>query len=250
MPPPSPASPGPQATASAAQSHPDQAVESQYDRTERTASLIAAGKHRNLIGGQWDVMGDLQLDFLRRSGLMPEHRVLDIGCGCLRAGVKLIPYLEPDHYYGLDAEKALLDVGFHKELARAGIQDRLSRANLYASRLFIHRRLGAATIDMAICNSVMTHLPLNYVRICLENTFDYFKDGASLFMTFFELPAGTRFSAPHTNTHGVTTNGASDPYHYPVSDMVHAAEGTGWAASYIGEWGHPRGQAMMHYRRA
>lgn len=229
--------------------HPQEPVESQYDRTERTASLIAAGKHRNLVGGQWDAMGDLQLDFMRKSGLMPGHRVLDIGCGCLRAGVKLIPYLEPDHYYGLDAEKALLEVGFHKELVKAGIQDRLSRANLYASRLFIHRRLGEAMIDMAICNSVMTHLPLNYVRICLENTFAHFKDGASLFMTFFELPAGMRFSASRTNAYGVTTHGASDPYHYTVSDMVHAAEGTGWTASYIGEWGHPRGQAMMQYRR-
>lgn len=248
--PPNLAPPGPQATAGPPRAQPEQSVESRHDRTERTASLIAEGKHRTLVGGQWDAMGDLQLDFLRKSGLMPEHRVLDIGCGCLRAGVKLIPYLEPEHYYGIDAEKALLEVGFRKELVRAGIQDRLPRANLYASRLFIHRRLDAATIDMAICNSVMTHLPFNYVRICLENTFDYFKDGASLFMTFFELPAGTRFSAPHTNTQGVTTNGASDPYHYTASDMVHAAEGTGWTASCIGDWGHPRGQAMMRYTRA
>ena len=36
-------------------------------------------------------MGRYQRDFLQQQGLLPEHRLLDIGCGSLRAGCWLIP---------------------------------------------------------------------------------------------------------------------------------------------------------------
>jgi hypothetical protein len=35
-----------------------------------------------------------------------------------------------------------------------------------------------------------------------------------------------------------------DPYHYSVADLAHAAAGTPWTVTYIGEWGHPRNQMM------
>jgi cyclopropane fatty-acyl-phospholipid synthase-like methyltransferase len=43
-----------------------------------------------LIGGLGELMGDHQLQFLVDQGLKPEHRLLDIGCGSLRLGVKAI----------------------------------------------------------------------------------------------------------------------------------------------------------------
>jgi hypothetical protein len=51
---------------------------------------VAAGQHRELIGGLGELMGDHQLQFLVDQGLKPEHRLLDIGCGSLRLGVKAI----------------------------------------------------------------------------------------------------------------------------------------------------------------
>lgn len=35
-------------------------------------------------------------------GLRPQHRVVDYGCGSLRVGCQLIPYLERGCYFGLD----------------------------------------------------------------------------------------------------------------------------------------------------
>jgi len=222
---------------------------SRYDNEARSVELIEAGKHRVLVGGKWDEIGQLQLDFLIRAGLAPDHYMLDIGCGCLRAGVKLIPYLEPNHYYGIDAEKRLLQVGFRNELVKAGVQERLDRKNLYCSRQFRHERLSENTIDFGMCCSVMTHLPLNYARICLENCHKYFMPGGKLFMTFFELPDEASFAERFTNEQGVTTTGFSDPYHYYRRDMLRAAEGTGWTANYVGPWNHPRGQSMLEFRR-
>ena len=71
---------------------------------------------RQEVGGLWDQVGRLQLDFLRGRGLEPEARLLDVGCGCLRGGVHLVEYLSPGRYYGIDISPALLEVGYDVEL--------------------------------------------------------------------------------------------------------------------------------------
>ena len=200
--------------------------------------------HRRLIGGMWDAIGQLQFDFLKKMGLRPEHRVLDIGCGCLRAGVKLIPYLEPEHYFGIDSDKALLRAGYRKELAVAGLSDRLPRHNLFCSRLFRHKRLPEGTIDYGICAGVMTHLPYEHLKLCLANSAEYFRRGGKLYVSFFELEEGT--AAPEA---AKMRPGPAGAYHYREGDMIAAAEGTSWQATYIGPWDHPRGQMMMEYER-
>src|SRR5260370_29281117 len=45
--------------------------------------------------------GRRQLDALLEEGLRPESRVLDIGCGRLRAAYSLIHYLHPGCYHGI-----------------------------------------------------------------------------------------------------------------------------------------------------
>lgn len=40
-----------------------------------------------------------------------ESKVLDIGCGCLRIGIKLINFLDKECYYGIEPNKFMLDTG-------------------------------------------------------------------------------------------------------------------------------------------
>jgi SAM-dependent methyltransferase len=42
-------------------------------------------------------------------GLRQDHRLLDVGCGSLRAGRLLIAYLEPGHYFGVEPNTWLVD---------------------------------------------------------------------------------------------------------------------------------------------
>ena len=72
------------------------------------------------VGGLWDSLGKLQLDFLRAHGLRPEHTLLDIGCGCLRGGLHFMRYLVPGHYYGLDISPNVLKAG-HLFLRQSGL---------------------------------------------------------------------------------------------------------------------------------
>jgi SAM-dependent methyltransferase len=222
---------------------------SQYDDKPWMVEMISKGRHRNLVGAMWGEVGRLQLDFLKQVGLEPRHTVLDIGCGCLRAGVELIRYLKPNHYYGIDAEKELLEIGYRTELLKAGLHNRVRRNNLYCSHLFHHGRLADDSIDFGISISVITHLPFNFMRICLENTERYFRIGAKLYVSFFEIGEATRFSERITNDEGITTSGFTDPYHYYKRDMLNVAENSRWRARYIGQWNHPRGQSLMEYER-
>src|ERR1700754_2300552 len=58
--------------------------------------------------GRWLALGQMQVDYLERHGLKPEHRMLDIGCGNLRAGRLFIDSLDTGNYYGVDISPDLL----------------------------------------------------------------------------------------------------------------------------------------------
>ncbi len=82
---------------------------------QSTADEIAGGQHKDFVGGMWDEIGDFQIGFLKARGLSPGHRLVDIGCGSLRGGVRFVSYLDRGGYYGLDINASLIEAG-HLEL--------------------------------------------------------------------------------------------------------------------------------------
>jgi SAM-dependent methyltransferase len=219
-----------------------------YDDLDRIAADVAAGRHRDVIGGMWDEVGALQLDFLRGQGLKPDQRLLDVGCGSLRGGVHFVRYLDAGGYYGLDISEALIEAGYTYEIGALGLKPKLPRTNLITTATFDATPLGAK-FDMALAQSVFTHLPLNLVALCLEQTARVMKPGGVFYATFFRAPEDAGWSENLTHQPGgVVTTATSDPYHYKPSQMAWAA-GDLWEARCIGEWSHPRGQQMMAYTR-
>ena len=61
----------------------------------------------------WDRRGEFQLQLLQQEGLEPQHRLLDVGCGPLRAGRFFIRYLEPEHYCGVDYHSGFIQAAEH-----------------------------------------------------------------------------------------------------------------------------------------
>ena len=117
--------------------------------------VVEAG-HRRYVGGTWEEGGRIQFDFLRREGLAPHHVLLDIGCGSLRAGVHLIPYLDPGHYLGLDKEPLLVERAISEEFDRETL--RMKKPQLVISSCFEFDRFDTPA-DYALAQSVFTHLP-------------------------------------------------------------------------------------------
>jgi len=216
---------------------------------EVTRKMVKDKFHRDFIGGMWDELGKLQVDFLIDHGLRPEMRFLDVGCGCLRAGIHLVRYLETGNYYGLDMNNSLLRAGYDVELPKAGIQAKLPESNLLHEKHFRASRLGVE-FDMAIAQSVFSHLPLNHIRLCLLELAKCMAPGGVFFATYFNVPDG--YQIEHSVTHspgGVETFADQDPYHYTIDDCRWLINDLPWELTDIGEWGHPRGQSMLAFTR-
>ena len=225
------------------------AHDSVYDDATRIAESVRVGQHREIIGGMWEELGRLQFEFLLRQGLRPEHRVLDVGAGSLRLGVKLVAFLEPGGYWAVDKNTALLDAGWTLELGPLGLQARQPRAQLVTLDDFQFDRLGQ-TFDYAIAQSLFTHLSWNRVRRCLARLALAINERGRLFATFFEVPTGSdRETAATHMPGGVETYSDRDPYHYSLADLREAAGGLPWQVELLGEWGHPRDQRMVVFTR-
>lgn len=202
---------------------------------------------RDAIGGLWDQIGRLQLEFMIAQGLEPHHVLLDIGCGSLRGGVHFVRYLDDGHYYGIDAEQWLLDAAVRVELSRAGLTDR--HIHLLCRDDFDFSAFGTS-FDFAIAQSVFTHLPWNSILRCLRNVRDVLRPTGRFYATFFEDPDGShQVTSIRQTPGGIVTYPDKDPYHYPFDVFAELARRTGLAVRYLGAWDHPRNQRMMVFTR-
>jgi SAM-dependent methyltransferase len=217
-----------------------------YARKVFTDAEIAAGKHRSYIGGHWDTHGQHQLDFLVAQGLQPGDKFLDVGCGSLRAGRHLVDYLEPGNYYGIDANRSLIQAGYDVELTDEQ-RAKLPIANLRANERFDGDF--AVPFDMAIAQSVFTHVSLNHMRLCLLRLAKVMRPGAKFYATFNEQPWSTSVDKvierdgrhPHFSEQNV--------FWYYRADLKWAGSFGPWRYRYIGNWDHPGGQKMVEYTR-
>ncbi len=204
--------------------------------------------HRVAVGGMWDDIGRLQFEFLVENGLTPQHKLLDIGCGSLRGGVRFIGYLDDGNYYGMDKDGWLLDAGVRIELPKHGLEDRA--VHLLCGDDFDFARFDTS-FDFAVAYSVFTHLTWNSILKCLVNVREALSRGGRLYATFFEDHDGRhRASSMRQAPGGVTTYPDRDPYHYEFSAFTELAARASLGVEYIGEVGHPKGQRMMVMRRA
>lgn len=219
--------------------------QSDYSEREFTADEIRQGLHRQFIGGHWDTHGQTQLAYLTSQGLRPEHTFLDVGCGCLRAGRHLIDYLEPEHYYGIDANHSLVQAGYDVELSDE------QRRRVPASHLRANERFDGdfgVKFDYAIAQSVFSHVTLNQIRLCLFRVAKVMRPGGTFFATFFEKNSNTPIDAIfRASKRPLFTE--QDLFWYFKEDFNWAASFSPWKVTYIGDWGHPANQRMLQFTR-
>ncbi len=204
--------------------------------------------HRQVVGGMWTEMGQLQFDFLVQQGLKPTHRFLDVGCGSLRGGIHFIRYLEPEHYWGIDINLALLRAG-REEVRREGLAPKAPRLVRLAD--FEFQTLGPK-FDYALAQSVFTHLPLNRIIRCLVNIDQVLIPGGRFYATFFESTRQFNLEPLlHSRPDGpdFETYFDRDPYHYNLGTFQWVCAWTGLSVTNIGQWGHPRDQRVLLFTK-
>lgn len=125
-----------------------------------------AHAYRSFVGPPhlYDVMGALQFTLLIHLGLRESHYLLDIGCGSLRAGRLLIPYLLPGHYCGIEPERWLVAEGIRCELGedvREVKRPRFSDDGSFTLGVFDQ------TFDFIVAHSIFSHASQDQIRRCL-----------------------------------------------------------------------------------
>lgn len=219
---------------------------SPYYNLERSRQAVSTGAHRELVGGLWGEIGGMTRDLLVSEGLTPEMRFLDIGCGCLRVGVHLVDYLQPGRYFGTDLSEELMEAGREHELRPLGLVEKLPSENLLCDGEFNFTRFQPTPVfDMALAQSVFTHLPINHLRLCLARLGQVIAPGGKFFATVFHSPDDHDWSEPLKHEPGgVVSHAARDPYHHRVADLDHCAAGLDWTVTPPRSWGHPRNQSL------
>ena len=123
----------------------------------------AVGSHTR---EEWLKIGQLQFDYLVGHGLQPGDRMLEIGCGNLRAGRLFIDYLDPGNYYGLDISPEIL-LAAQRTLAESGLQAKVPHLMLVNDLKFDF--LPAEKFTVIHAHSVFSHSPLPVIDECLAH---------------------------------------------------------------------------------
>jgi hypothetical protein len=92
---------------------------------------------------------------LRQFGLRPQHRLLDYGCGSLRVGQHVIPYLESGGYWGLDVRPDFAELGL-AALGPALVAERRPRVGVLDDATV--REARAWQPDFVLCLGVLFHI--------------------------------------------------------------------------------------------
>src|SRR5687767_8651909 len=82
-------------------------VQSLQERAEAVPKDVFLGGPRK----DFERLGRHMFVLLVKEGLLPRHKVLDIGCGSLRAGYWLIHFLDPGGYCGVEPHQKMLKAG-------------------------------------------------------------------------------------------------------------------------------------------
>jgi len=222
---------------SAGQSEFDQRVKRLYEQknyldaySEHTDIRVEIDPHM-AIGGMWDKIGNLQFEFLVSSGLQPQHKMLDIGCGTLRGGRHFIRYLNSDNYYGLDISQKAIEFG-EQLIKKEGLFNKHPRLVLSQHKDLKFGEFEGEKFDFLLAQSVFTHLMPEHIEECFQHIGRLMDQNSVFFFTFNEF---SKFKQ----------TGLKD-FCYPFSFLQEIAKKYGFTLkNKSDEYPHPRGQKIV-----
>ncbi|WP_267245628.1 class I SAM-dependent methyltransferase [Streptomyces sp. PR69] len=169
---------------------------------------------------RWLAIGRMQFDYLVGHGLTPQDRMLEIGCGNLRAGWRFIDHLEPGHYYGIDISPDIL-IEAKKTLVRYGLQDKMPYLTAVQDLTFDF--LPDAWFTVVHAHSVFSHSPLEVIDECLAHVGRVLAPGGKFDFTFDRTEAAE---------HQVLR----EDFYYRTETLIRLAERHGLTACFQDDW--------------
>ncbi len=182
----------------------------------------------------WLKIGQMQFDYLVSHGLKPGMRMLEIGCGNLRAGRLFIEHLQPGDYYGIDISPDIL-LAAQRTLAEADLQDRLPHLTLVQDLTLAF--LPAGHFDVVHAHSVFSHSPIEIIEECLAHVGRVMKPGGFFDFTF-------------DRTEGTEHQVLREDFYYRTETLVALAERYGLTGQFMTDWEElPHQQSKLRITR-
>lgn len=185
------------------------------DTTKNPEAAVGSATH-----DRWLALGQMQFDYLVKHGLTPDDRMLEIGCGNLRAGRLFIEYLETAHYYGIDISPDIL-LAAQRTLVGHHLQDKLPHLTLVHDLRLEHLPDRHFTVIHA--HSVFSHSPLPVIDECLAHV------GRVL------APEGF-FDFTYNRTEGAEHHVLREDFYYRTETLVALATSHGLTARPMDDW--------------
>jgi len=202
--------------------------------------------HRAKVGPEelFDLIGAQQFCVLVGQGLRAHHRLLDVGCGCLRGGRFFIPYLDSGNYCGVEPDKELVNEGIAVELGQFWMGQ---KAPVFwhfddweLSRLAdMGRKFGSpADFEYVLAQSILSHAGRDIAATLFDETYKVLVDGGQFVGTFFQGDADTDFM------------GWGGTVGYTDSTVARMALEVGFDSLELLDVEHPMGQTWFVARKA
>jgi SAM-dependent methyltransferase len=177
----------------------------------------AVGSHTH---ESWIELGQLQFDYAVSHGLKPDMRMLEIGCGNLRAGRLFIDYLHAGNYYGLDISPEIL-IAAQDTIADFDLTAKLPNLTLVKDLKL--RFLPDRTFDFVHAHSVFSHSPSEVIDECLAHVGRIMVPGGFFDFTF-DRTEGTEHHVLH------------EDFYYRTETLIALAAKHGLQASFMTDW--------------
>jgi SAM-dependent methyltransferase len=190
-------------------------------------SVMAADTARSrdgAVGSQthesWLKIGQMQFDYLIGHGLKPGDRMLEIGCGNLRAGRLFIEYLDAGNYYGIDISPDIL-LAAADTVAEFGLQAKLPHLALVRDMRLGLLPDGEFTVVHA--HSVFSHSPAEVIDECLKSVARVMAPGGFFDFTF-------------DRTEGAEHHVLREDFYYRTETLIALAARHGLRARFMDDW--------------
>lgn len=130
---------------------------------------------------KFEQIGKMQFSLLRAAGMTPESKVLDIGCGSLRAGMHIIPFLGTGNYYGIEPHQWLIDEGINN-LFEPGVID--EKRPSFSNNDNFDLSVFNTKFDFIIAQSIFSHTPAAQIKTCIDSAHKVLNPGGICLATF------------------------------------------------------------------
>ena len=130
----------------------------------------------------YDLIAAMTFNLLTTLGLRQHHSLLDIGCGSLRIGRLLIPYLNRGKYFRVEPNKWLVEQGIKRELGEALLE--IKRTTFFFSDSPETITQAKVSFDFALAQSIFSHCGLDLIKNWLSAISRSLAEHGALVATF------------------------------------------------------------------